>query len=146
MKNCVFCAGPEIREREIFRDNLVFAFPTNIPITPGHTLVAPIRCVSSFDGLTDKELRAFFALRQRIAEALRRAFRAEGFNYAWNEGVAASQNIPHLHLHIVPRRAGDRGSLGYDPRTFLYRPGPRKVSVEQELLKISARVKKELAA
>ena len=144
MKNCVFCAGPEIREREIFRDNLVFVFPTNIPITPGHTLICPTRCVATFDELTADEVRSLFAMRGCIANALRKAFGAEGFHFAWNEGEAAGQSVPHFHLHIVPRKTGDAGITEYEPRKFLYRSGSREPSLEKELQAVAKEIKSAL--
>lgn len=65
-------------------------------------------------------------MRERIVRALKNAFGAEGFHFAWNEGEAAGQRIPHLHLHIVPRKRGDEGIAEYEPREFLYRPGSRE--------------------
>ena len=144
MKKCVFCTQPDIQKRVVAKNDLAFAFPTNIPITPGHTLIAPLRCAATFDELTDRELYALFALRKKIAVTLARVFGAEGFNFAWNEGEAAGQTIPHLHLHIVPRRRGDKGSLGYDPRKFLYRPGSREPSPERELQTIAEEIRKHL--
>lgn len=58
---------------------------------------------------------------------------AEGFNFAWNMGEEAGQSVPHFHLHVVPRKPGDTGILEYEPRKFLYRPGSRAVSPEEEL-------------
>ena len=75
-----------------------------------------------------------FDLAQHIANTLTEKFGAEGFNYAWNEGKAAGQNVEHLHLHIVPRTEGDTGIYEYDPRKFLYRPGSREISPQDELL------------
>lgn len=144
MKGCVFCAEPAIQERIICKNTLVFAFPTNIPITPGHTLIAPVRCVSSFDDLTKEEVRALFLMRKRIAGTLKNAFGAEGFHFVWSEGEVAGQSVPHFHLHIVPRKRGDTGITKYEPRKFLYRPGSREPSPEKELQKVAAQIKKAL--
>lgn len=143
MKKCVFCEGSEIQKRIIAKDNLVFAFPTNIPITPGYTLVAPVRCVSSFDEITTEEVMALFSMRKRIVDALKITFGAEGFHFVWNEGVVAGQSVPHFHLHIVPRKAGDTGITEYEPRTFLYRPGSREPSPEKELQAVAEMIKKK---
>jgi len=144
MKICPFCDNPDVQSRVVVKNNLAFAFPTNIPITPGHMLVVPTRCVSTFDELTQKEIDAVLSLRKKIKEALIKAFNAEGFNYAWNEGVLAGQGVNHLHLHIVPRKEGDKGILGYDPRKFLYRPGSRVESPLEELDEIVKLVKSNL--
>ena len=50
-----FCTIPDIKAREITSNDLAWAFPTNIPITPGHTLISPKRCVSSFEDMTADE-------------------------------------------------------------------------------------------
>ncbi|MBV9159361.1 MAG: HIT family protein [Candidatus Kaiserbacteria bacterium] len=116
------------------RNDLARAVLTNIPITPRHTLILPIRHVSRFSEATNNERIAMFDLAQHIANTLTEKFGAEGFNYAWNEGKAAGQNVEHLHLHIVPRTEGDTGIYEYDPRKFLYRPGSREISPQDELL------------
>ena len=144
MKSCAFCTKPEIQGRVIYKDELVFAFPTYIPITPGHTLLCPVRCVSTISELTAEELLALFALRERITSGLKRAFGAEGFNYAWNENEIAGQDVPHLHLHVVPRKQGDTGITEYEPRKFLYRPGSREPSPERELQAVAELVRQAL--
>lgn len=141
---CVFCSKQEIWSRIIAKNNLVFAFLTNIPITPGHTLVAPVRCMPSFADLTKKEIEALLLMRRRIVDALKTTFDAEGFHFAWNDGEAAGQSIPHFHLHIVPRKKGDAGITEYEPRKFLYRPGSRESSPEKELQAVAECIKKDL--
>ena len=142
--SCAFCEIPSIREREIARNELAWAFPTNIPIVPGHILVAPIRCVATVDEMTEGELRAVFGLREQIKKALTQVFGAQGFNYAWNESRLAGQSVPHFYLHILPRKAGDTGITQYEPRQFLYRPGERETSPEEELLAVSLSIKNAL--
>ena len=141
---CPYCEIPEIRKREIVRNDLAWAFPTNIPIVPGHILIAPIRCVATFEELTADEIKAIFDLREKLKKALIKAFGAEGFNYAWNEGKLAGQSVPHFHLHILPRKEGDSSITEYEPRKFLYRPGSRADSPESELIEVSNVIKKEL--
>src|SRR3989338_678348 len=137
---CPFCTKLEVQGRIIAQNSLVFAFPTNIPITTGHTLIAPIRYVPTFAALTQKEIEALFVMRNRINEALQKAFGAEGFHFAWNEGEVAGHSIPHFHLHVVPRKAGDTGITEYEPRKFLYRPGSREPSPEAELQKVAKQI------
>lgn len=141
---CPYCEIPEIKNREIIRNELAWAFPTNIPIVPGHILVAPIRCVATIEEMTPDEIEAVFDLREKLKEALVKVFGAEGFNYAWNEGKLAGQSVPHFHLHILPRKEGDTGITEYEPRKFLYRPGSREDSPESELIEVSNLIKKEL--
>jgi histidine triad (HIT) family protein len=138
---CVYCELPEIKERTVVENDLVWAFPTNIPITPGHMLVIPKRCVAKYEDLTAEEKLAIEALRVKIILALKKSFGAEGFNFAWNDGKIAGQAVPHFHLHIVPRKNGDTGIYEYDPRKFLYRPGSRKETPEAELSVVTQQIK-----
>ena len=130
---CAYCTKVAHEGRTVAENELAWAFLTNIPITPGHTLVVPKRCVPDVDSLTDDERLAILSLASEMRERLRKALGAEGFNMAWNEGEMAGQAVPHLHLHIVPRKEGDTGIYEYEPRKFLYRPGSREVSPDAEL-------------
>jgi histidine triad (HIT) family protein len=140
MPDCIYCTLPEIDARTVKRNGLARAFLTNIPITPGHTLIVPLRHVQKFEELTDDERKAIFGLAAEMKEALRKTFGAEGFNHAWNEGAAAGQSISHFHLHIVPRTPGDEGITEYEPRKFLYRPGSREATPEAELAAITKEI------
>lgn len=80
-------------------------------------------------------------LKDHVCDGLKKAFNAEGFNFAWNAGEHAGQTVPHFHLHIVPRKKGDAGILQYEPRVFLYRPGSRAVSPAEELEQTAELVK-----
>lgn len=139
--HCVYCELPEIHQRTILRNDLAWAFPTNIPIVLGHVLIAPIRCVEDYAALTKEE---YFAIRDIIfslRKALQKAFHAEGFNYAWNEGEVAGQNVPHFHLHMLPRKKGD---TGVDPRQYFYRPGSRETTPEAKLQQVASIIRKFL--
>ncbi|TSC62449.1 MAG: Histidine triad (HIT) domain protein [Parcubacteria group bacterium Athens0416_74] len=140
METCVFCSDAEIDAREIARTGLVRAFPTNIPIVPGHTLVCPLRHVSTFSELSIDEREAIFALAESIKIALTKLYGVTGFHEAWNEGAVAGQSVPHFHLHIVPRKDGDEGITEYEPRKFLYRPGSRQETVGEELRAVAQEI------
>ena len=139
--DCAYCTAPEIEARTVAQNGLARAFLTNIPITPGHILIVPVRHTAKFEDLTPDERTVLFALAAEMKTALERMFGAEGFNHAWNEGPVAGQSIPHFHLHIVPRKHGDEGITGYDPRKFLYRPGSRETTPEDELRNIATEIK-----
>lgn len=138
---CIYCSNIEMQDRKIVENNLAWVFPTNIPIVPGHVLIAPKRCVAKYEDLTIEEKNSIEELRIKIIAALKKAFNAEGFNYAWNENKIAGQSIPHFHLHVLPRKEGDEGITEYEPRKFLYRPGSRETTPEQELHSISELIK-----
>ena len=144
LKQCPFCTQADIKDRCIIANDFAWAFPTNIPIVPGHTLIVPKRCVEKFSDLTNKERDSIFELQKSIMNSLKKSFQAEGFNFAWNEGSLAGQSVPHFHLHILPRKNGDDGIIEYEPRKFLYRPGSREVSPDNELMAVVEIIKSNL--
>src|SRR3989338_3676338 len=133
MNNCIFCDNPDVMARSVVREELVWAFPTNIPIVPGHVLIAPVRHVSIVDELSDAEWSAIKNSIQRLKVVLTKLYGAEGYNVAWNEGELAGQSVPHMHVHLLPRKTGDTGITEYEPRKFLYRTGSREITPEAEL-------------
>lgn len=143
---CAFCEIVAVSEKDriILENDLAYAFPTNIPVVPGHLLIVPKRCVANFGDLTREERDAIFDLRTKLSVALKKVFAAEGFNYAWNEGELAGQAVFHLHFHMLPRKEGDAGITEYEPRKFLYRPGSRAESPAAELLEVVEMIKKEI--
>lgn len=143
-KQSIFTTLPEIQNRKIAENDTAWAFLTNIPITPGHSLISPKRVVETAEELTDKEILDIFALTSLVKEALKKTFMAEGFNFAWNEGKEYGQSVPHFHLHVVPRSPGDEGITEYEPRKFLYRPGSREDSPEGELAAIAAEIRSNI--
>ena len=66
VKICAYCTIPEIRARTIIENKLAWAFPTNIPIVPGHVLISPKRCVQKFEDLTKKETESIFDLLNQL--------------------------------------------------------------------------------
>lgn len=143
--NCPFCNLNSLRARLIYRDRSVVAFPTNIPITPGHVILCPLRHVARIEDLRENEWVDLRAAIIKIKSALKKSVAATGFNLAWNEGRSAGQSIGHLHLHIVPRHPGDTGIYKYEPRQFLYRPGTRLKSPSAELRAVALLIKKNLS-
>jgi len=83
--------------------------------------------------LTKDEKEDLFSLLSSLKAAMKYKFEAEGFHQAWNEGEVAGQSVPHLHIHLIPRKKGDEGITEYEPRKFLYRPGSREATPEAEL-------------
>ncbi len=138
---CAFCEIKEINERITASNKLARAFLTNMPITSGHTLIVPLRCVGKFEELTEEEIKAIFDLRVKVQHLLKKSMKAEGFHFSWNDGKMAGQSVPHFHLHIVPRKSGDEGITEYEPRKFLYRPGSRAESPEEELKETALYIK-----
>lgn len=136
--------NPSIKERLIIQNALAFSFLCRMPIVPGHSLISPIRIVKTCEELSFQEWQCIIELKNELCRALKKTFAADGFNFAWNFGETAGQTVPHFHLHVVPRKAGDAGILQYEPRVFLYRPGNREISEQEELRQITHLIKSHL--
>ena len=107
---CPFCTLGA--ERIVLANELAVAIRDSFPVSPGHTLVIPKRHVVSFFDITADEREAMLALLDSAKLALDAAFHPDGYNIGINDGEAAGQTVPHLHLHLIPRYAGD----SEDPR------------------------------
>jgi histidine triad (HIT) family protein len=104
---CKFCqiiAG-EIPAHFVLDTDEVVAFLDHRPLFPGHTLVLPRGHVETLADLPPDEVGPFFRQVQRVEAAVRTAMEAEGSCVAENNLV--SQSVPHLHVHVVPRRRKD---------------------------------------
>jgi histidine triad (HIT) family protein len=109
MAECIFCriiAG-EIPADKVYQDEDVVAFLDANPLEEGHTLVVPREHVERVSDLPEDAAARYFRPVPEIADAVQRAVDADGATMAWNDGSAAGQEVPHAHLHIVPRFEGD---------------------------------------
>jgi histidine triad (HIT) family protein len=103
---CVFCAViGDTEHLSVFRDEHVLAFLDHAPVLPGHTLVVPARHYETLDDLPESEVAPLFLLARRLSIAFRGALGADGSFVAVNTRI--SQSVPHVHVHVVPRRKGD---------------------------------------
>ena len=89
----------------MLEDEPTLAFLDSRPLFPGHTLLVPRAHVETLPDLPDDLLRPLFANARLLAGAMEEAFGAEGSFVAINNRV--SQSVPHLHVHVVPRRRKD---------------------------------------
>jgi len=102
---CPFCSLPS--DRHVLANDRVIAIRDAFPVAPGHTLVIPRRHVGSFFDVTDDERAAMMQLLIQARDDLEREFGPSGYNIGINDGPAAGQTVPHLHIHLIPRYAGD---------------------------------------
>jgi len=110
MNSCIFCRilTGELESSRAFEDTVVAAFLDIAPINPGHTLVVPRRHVEAFTDLTPVELQHVMSAGQRVAIALKAVFpECEGITFSVAEGEVAGQEVPHTHVHVIPRHKDD---------------------------------------
>jgi superfamily II DNA or RNA helicase/diadenosine tetraphosphate (Ap4A) HIT family hydrolase/HKD family nuclease len=88
-------------------NRLAFAIWDRFPVTPGHALVVTRRRVAEWWDATPDERLDLFALVDEVKAQLVRDRHPAGFNVGFNSGDAAGQTVAHLHIHVIPRYAGD---------------------------------------
>jgi len=102
---CVFCSLPRIR---IVLDSPIgLVIRDAFPVSPGHTLVIPRRHVASFFELKVDEQLGLLKLLSDAKSSLDVELQPRGYNIGINDGPAAGQTVPHLHIHLIPRFGGD---------------------------------------
>ena len=108
---CIFCAALEAPDEEslvVRRGELAFVLLNRFPYSSGHFMVAPVRHAGEFGELTTDEAVAIHELAAAGLSALGSLYSPQGFNLGWNLGrVAGAGVVDHVHLHVVPRWAGD---------------------------------------
>jgi len=117
MKDCPFCNPDE--DKILWKDDNVYVIRDIYPASPSHTLVIPFRHFASIFAATREELESITAALRFRKLQLERSLAADGYNIGVNDGTAAGQTIPHVHVHLIPRferdvddpRGGIRGVI-----------------------------------
>lgn len=112
--DCIFCqiGQKKIPSHIVYEDENFMAFLDIHPANKGHTLVIPKNHISDFLSLNEEQTKEMFAVVQRVSHGVKKATNAGAFNLIQNNGPAAGQAIPHVHIHIIPRFEKDGLSLG----------------------------------
>lgn len=105
--SCVFCkiVSGDVEALTVFEDDISLAFLDHRPLFPGHSLLIPRSHYETLSDLPEDLVQTFFHNAQVLTKAVEIAQGAEGSFVALNNRV--SQSVPHLHVHIVPRRRKD---------------------------------------
>jgi ATP adenylyltransferase len=110
-QGCIFCAAVEGDDEErlvVHRGGHAIALLNKFPYASGHFMVAPNRHVGEFGELDDDEVLELHRLASSGMGALAQLYQPQGFNVGWNLGrIAGAGVVDHVHLHVVPRWAGD---------------------------------------
>lgn len=105
MPECIFCNISQ--DKVIAENDLALAFFDGYPVNEGHTLIIPKRHVETYFDATQEEKNAISLLLAEVKERLDEEFNPDGYNIGVNVGAAGGQTIFHLHVHLIPRYAGD---------------------------------------
>jgi len=137
-KPCIFCsiiAGQEPCVA-IHCDNGFLVLMDKYPINPGHALVMPTKHYETLLQMPPAEVGRLYSLVPKIARAIISTVKADGFNVGQNNGTAANQIVPHVHVHIVPRFVDDSPDGKWPSR---------RVASEEEILKIAQKIKEKIS-
>ena len=102
---CPFCNPPP--EDIVLSNDLGYARYDKYPVSPGDVLLIPFRHIPTLFEATDEEQAALLALVREAKPFLDEQFHPDGYNVGVNVGTAAGQTVMHLHVHVIPRYAGD---------------------------------------
>lgn len=137
-KSCIFCSIISGQEPcvQIHRDNGFLVLMDKYPINPGHVLVMPTKHYETLLQMPPAEVGKLYSLVPTIAKAIISAVKADGFNVGQNNGIAANQIVPHVHVHIVPRFDDDSPDGKWPSR---------RVASQEDILKIAQKIKEEIS-
>lgn len=103
--SCPFC---DLEDKSlVYESDLVVALRDGFPVSNGHTLIIPRRHVATYFDANAMEKAALWHVVEEVKHALEEEYEPDGYNIGINTGVAAGQTVMHLHVHVIPRYAGD---------------------------------------
>jgi len=139
---CLFCkiVRGEVPARLVFEDEISLAFLDHRPVFPGHCLLIPKAHYETLTDLPENLIGPFFRSVQLLSRAVESALEAHGTFVAMNNRV--SQSVPHLHVHVVPRRKKDGLKGFFWPRTK-YKSEEEIVETRRLIVSAVAKIKKE---
>ncbi|MDE1762698.1 MAG: HIT family protein [Thaumarchaeota archaeon] len=129
---CLFCdisAGKK-EAHLIYEDKTHIAIMDKYPIQMGHSLVIPKEHHEKITDMPTEGVSSLFSKVPIVAQAILKATGADGFNIGQNNGIAANQIIPHVHVHIIPR---------YEKMNNPWKR--RMIATDEELKKLSDKIK-----
>ena len=130
MSDCIFCGilAGELPGSFVFRDERCAAFMDIQPVNSGHVLIVPLSHAGQLSALDAPTAAHLMVVAQRITAALRASpIRCEGVNLLLADGIAAGQEVSHVHLHVVPRFNADGFGFRYRAE---YKNAPAREQLE----------------
>jgi histidine triad (HIT) family protein len=115
--DCIFCkiVAGELPAMVVDEDDRTIAFMDISPATRGHALVIPREHAADVHAIDSEDLAAVAVAAQRLAGKMRERLAADGINLLSSSGADAWQTVLHLHMHVIPRYAGDPLKLPWVP-------------------------------
>lgn len=112
-EKCVFCriARDVAPALKVYEDEKAVAFLDIHPSAPGHTLIIPKAHVARVEDLPENDAAALFRALHRLVGPIQAAVDAPASTIGINNGKESGQEVPHVHIHVIPRSRGDRGGI-----------------------------------
>jgi len=131
---CTFCRviNKEIESYTVFEDDLTLAFLDTKPLFPGHVLLVPRLHYKGINEVPDETIAALFSNAKKLSSAIEQGFHSDGSFIAVNNKV--SQSVPHLHVHIVPRKFKD-GLKGFFWPRYAYKSKEEMLQAQETIVK-----------
>jgi histidine triad (HIT) family protein len=113
---CIFCkiVAGTAESQELYRDETTLAFMDIHPANEGHCLVIPQAHFATVFEMSPDVFAAVGATVVKVARAVNETLRPGGLSLVQANGKLAGQTVPHLHVHVLPRRAGDNLLINWD--------------------------------
>lgn len=117
---CIFCkiAAKEIPAAMIHEDDDLMVFMDIGPIIKGHVLVVPKKHYDPVTDTPDHVLKQLHLAAKRMAQAQMNGLGADGVNIVQNNGKAAGQEVPHIHVHVIPRFENDGHHWNWNAKSY----------------------------
>jgi len=108
--SCIFCriAQKQVPASLVYEDENVMAFLDIRPLNEGHSLVIPKAHYESIFDIPQDLISYLHGITKQVALAVKKATKADGISIIQQNGKAANQDIPHLHVHVIPRYEGQK--------------------------------------
>jgi histidine triad (HIT) family protein len=135
--SCIFCRiiSGDVPAHKVYENEWVLAFLDIHPSAPGHTLIIPKTHVDRIEKLREEDAEALFNVLYRLVGIIQAAVYAPSSTIGINNGSESGQEIPHVHIHVIPRFQGDKGGIiqGVTRKT--------NITGKNEMYKIAERIR-----
>ena len=111
--NCPFCQPSVLDSQTFYEEDGVMALCTYKPVVPGHCLVIPKRHVERFEQLSEEEIAKIGRVIKLVNQAAEKAYGTAAYLLLQKNGREVGQTVPHVHVHYMPRKAGDDSVIAF---------------------------------
>ncbi|MGB9622841.1 MAG: HIT family protein [Candidatus Bathyarchaeia archaeon] len=138
-RDCIFCRiiRGEVPAYKVYEDEKVLAFLDIHPSALGHTLIIPKTHEAQIERLSEEDARQLFTVLHKLIDKIQRVAGAGSSTIGINNGPDSGQEVPHVHIHVIPRPKGVRGGVIQGIAKMSIRPTEAEMRRIAELIKLS---------